>query len=94
MKIGYLKAGTIIASVVLLLGTFGTASAKDTWTELGQKTIKATDPSTEIAAEAGKTWRRTSRGRRSRSRALTCRSRTSSSTGRAARTRLSRTSES
>ncbi len=40
MKIGYLKAGTIIASVVLLLGTFGTASAKDKWTVLGQKTIK------------------------------------------------------
>lgn len=57
MKIGYAKAGTILASVVLVLGTLGTASAKDTWTVLGQKTIKATDPSTEIAAEAGKTWK-------------------------------------
>jgi len=57
MKIGHLRTGLGLVAVVALLGTLGTASAKDTWILLGEKTIKATDPSTEIAAEAGKTWK-------------------------------------
>ena len=57
MNKGHLRTVVSLASVVLLLGTLGTASAKDTWMVLGEKTIKSTDPSTEIAAEAGKTWK-------------------------------------
>ena len=56
MKIGKLSAGVGLAFVVLLVA-LGTASAKDTWIMLGEKAIKSTDPSTEIAAEAGKTWK-------------------------------------
>ena len=57
MKIGNLRAGLGLASVVLVLGAFGTASAADTWILLGEKTLKSTDPSTEIKAEEGKTWK-------------------------------------
>jgi hypothetical protein len=57
MKKGYLSAGVGLAFVVLLLGALGTASAKDTWILLGDKAIKSTDPSTEIKAEEGKTWK-------------------------------------
>ena len=57
MKIGHLSAGLSLAFVVLLLGALGTASAKDTWILLGDKAIKSTDPSTEIKAEEGKTWK-------------------------------------
>ena len=57
MKRGYLRAGLGLASIVFLLVAIGTASAKDTWIMLGQKTIKSTDPSTEIKAEEGKTWK-------------------------------------
>ena len=56
MKIGNLSAGVGLAFVVLLVA-LGTASAKDTWILLGEKAIKSTDPSTEITAEAGKTWK-------------------------------------
>ena len=56
MKIGNLSAGIGLAFVVLLVA-LGTASAKDTWILLGEKAIKSTDPSTEIAGEAGKTWK-------------------------------------
>ena len=57
MKIGNLRAGLGLASVVLLLGALGTASAADTWILLGEKTLKSTDPSTEIKAEEGKMWK-------------------------------------
>ena len=57
MKIGHLSARLSLAFVVLLLGALGTASAKDTWILLGDKAIKSTDPSTEIKAEEGKTWK-------------------------------------
>jgi hypothetical protein len=56
MKIGNLSAGVGLAFVVLLVA-LGTASAKDTWILLGEKAITSTSPSTEIAAEAGKTWK-------------------------------------
>jgi hypothetical protein len=55
MKVGYLGRGVGLASVVLLVA-LGSASA-DEWFLLSQKTIKATDPSTEIKAEAGKMWK-------------------------------------
>jgi len=42
-----------LASVVLL-GTLGTASAKDEWFVLGEQTIKSADPSIRITAEEGK----------------------------------------
>ena len=57
MKTNYRRAVLGIASVVLVLGTLATASAKDTWILLGEKAIKSTDPSTEIRAEEGKTWK-------------------------------------
>jgi hypothetical protein len=57
MKIGYLKAGLSLASVVLLLVALGTASAADKWILLGEKVIKSTDPSTEIKGEEGKTFK-------------------------------------
>ena len=56
MKIGNLSAGIGLAFVVLLVA-LGTASAKDTWILLGEKAIKSTDPSTELKAEEGKTWK-------------------------------------
>ena len=56
MKIGNLSAGVGLAFVVLLVA-LGTASAKDTWILLSEKAIKSTDPSTEIKAEEGKTWK-------------------------------------
>ena len=55
MKTGYLRAG--LASVVLLLGAVGTATAADQWILLGQKAIKSTDPSTEIQGEEGKMFK-------------------------------------
>ena len=42
-----------VASVVLL-GAIGSVRAGDDWFVIGQKTIKATDPSTEVTAEKGK----------------------------------------
>ena len=42
-----------LASVVLL-GTLGTASAKDEWFVLSEQTINSTDPSVRITAEDGK----------------------------------------
>ena len=57
MKIGYIRRGLGLASVALLLGAVGTASAKDTWILLGTKTLNTKDPSTEIKAEEGKTWK-------------------------------------
>jgi hypothetical protein len=56
MKIGYLSAGLSLASVVLLVA-LGTASAADQWFVLSEKVLKSTDPSTEIKAEEGKTWK-------------------------------------
>ncbi len=56
MKVGYLGRGIGLASVVLLVA-LGSASAADQWVVLGEKVIKATDPSTEIKAEEGKKWK-------------------------------------
>ena len=42
-----------VASVVLL-GAIGSVRAGDDWFVIGQKTIKATDPSAEVTAEKGK----------------------------------------
>jgi hypothetical protein len=42
-----------LASVVLV-GAIGAAIAADQWSVMGQKTLKSTDPSTEITAEEGK----------------------------------------
>jgi hypothetical protein len=42
-----------LASVVLV-GAIGIAIAADQWSVMGQKTLKNTDPSTEITAEEGK----------------------------------------
>jgi hypothetical protein len=53
MKVGYLGWGVGLASVVLLVA-LGSASAADQWVVLGEKTIKSTDPSTEIKVEGGK----------------------------------------
>jgi hypothetical protein len=55
MKLGYLSRGVGLASVVLLVA-LGSAHA-DQWVVLGEKVIKATDPSTEIKAEEGKKWK-------------------------------------
>ena len=55
MKVGYLGRGVGLASVVLLVA-LGSASA-DEWFVLSEKTIKSTDPSVEIKAEAGKMWK-------------------------------------
>jgi hypothetical protein len=52
MNVRYLRRGLGLASVVLLVG-FGSASAADEWTVLGQRTLKATDPSVEIKATGG-----------------------------------------
>ena len=90
MKVGYLRGVGLAAGVLLV--ALGTASA-DEWFVLGEP-IKSMDPSTEIKAEAGSFGRRTSRRRRSRPRALTWRSRRSSSAGRVVRTTPSRMSES
>ncbi len=57
MKVSYVKGGIGLASVLLLAVTIGTASAKDTWILLSEKTVKSTDPSTEIKAEEGKMWK-------------------------------------
>ena len=55
MKAKYLGGGIGLAFVVLLIA-LGSASA-DEWFVLGEKVIKSMDPSTEIKAEAGKTWK-------------------------------------
>ena len=53
MKVANLGRAVSLASVILL-GGVGGASAADQWSVLGEKTIKATDPSTEITVEGGK----------------------------------------
>jgi hypothetical protein len=53
MKGRYLVASLAVAAVVLM-GALGTAGAKDEWFVLSEQTIKATDPSVRITAEAGK----------------------------------------
>ena len=57
MNAGYVKGGVGLASALLLAVGIGTASAKDTWILLSEKTVKSTDPSTEIKAEEGKMWK-------------------------------------
>ena len=42
---------------VILLGALGSASAADKWTVISEKTINATDPSTDIKAEGGKMFK-------------------------------------
>ena len=56
MKVANLRRAVGLASVILL-GALGGASAADQWAVISEKTIKATDPSTEIKAEAGKMWK-------------------------------------
>jgi hypothetical protein len=45
-----------LASVVVM-GAIGSARAADQWFVLGQKTLKAADPTTEVTAEEGK-WKK------------------------------------
>jgi hypothetical protein len=94
MKTRFGIARLIFASIVPLLAALGTANAADQWFVLGEKVLKASDPSTEIKAEEGRRGRRTSRRRRFPSRVLMLRYRTSSFAGRAGRTRRSPTLES
>ena len=54
MKVGYLVACLGVASVVLM-GAAGSASAADEWYVLGEKTIKSSDPSTELKSK-GDRW--------------------------------------
>ena len=53
MKVRYLVGLLAVASVVLM-SAVGTVGAKDEWFVLSEQTIKATDPSVRITAEAGK----------------------------------------
>ena len=57
MKTRFEIARLIFASIVPLLAALGTANAADQWFVLGEKVLKASDPSTEIKAEEGKTWK-------------------------------------
>ena len=54
MKVRSLMAALGVASVVFLMGTVGTASAKDEWFVLSEQTIKSADPSVRITAEDAK----------------------------------------
>ena len=53
MKVRGLMRAFVLASVVLM-GAIGSARAADKWFVIGQKAIKAADPSTEVTAEEGK----------------------------------------
>ena len=55
MKVGFLGRAVGFASVLSLVA-LGSASA-DEWFVLSEKMVKATDPSTDIKAEAGKMWK-------------------------------------
>ena len=57
MKTRFGIARLIFASIVTLLAALGTANAADQWFVLGEKVLKASDQSTEIKAEEGKTWK-------------------------------------
>ena len=57
MKTRFGIARLIFASIVPLLAALGTANAADQWFVLGEKVLKASDPSTEIKAEEGKKWK-------------------------------------
>ena len=54
MKVGYLVACLGVASVVLM-GAAGSARAADEWYVLGEKTLKSSDPSTELKSK-GDRW--------------------------------------
>ena len=56
MKVTNLGRAVGFASVILL-GALGSASAADKWTVISEKTINATDPSTDIKAEGGKMFK-------------------------------------
>ena len=56
MKLKYLGRGVGLAAGVLLIA-LGSASAKDEWFVLGEKSIKTMDPNAEIKAEEGK-WKK------------------------------------
>ena len=56
MKVRYLMGAVGLASIILM-GAIGSARAADQWSVMGQKTLKSTDPSTEITAEEGK-WKK------------------------------------
>jgi hypothetical protein len=53
MKVRYLVVFLAVASV-FLMSAVGTVGAKDEWFLLSEQTIKASDPSVRITAEAGK----------------------------------------
>ena len=44
----------LVLLAVVLVGAIGSARAADQWFVMGEKTIKATDPSTEVKAEGDK----------------------------------------
>jgi len=56
MKVTNLGRAVGFASVILL-GALGSVSAADKWTVISEKTINATDPSTDIKAEGGKMFK-------------------------------------
>ena len=56
MKVKNLGRAVGFASVILL-GALGSVSAADKWTVISEKTINATDPSTDIKAEGGKMFK-------------------------------------
>jgi hypothetical protein len=54
MRVQSLMRALVLLAVVLV-GAIGSARAADKWFVMGEKTIKATDPSTEVTAE-GEKW--------------------------------------
>jgi hypothetical protein len=53
MRVQSLMRALVLLAVVLV-GAIGSARAADQWFVMGEKTIKAADPSTEITAEGDK----------------------------------------
>ena len=54
MRVARGLMGVLGLASFVLMGTVGTAGAKDEWFVLSEQTIKATDPSVRITAEDGK----------------------------------------
>ena len=57
MKVRIRRMGLLASRPSSCWAPCGSASAKDEWFVLGEKTIKSTDPSAEIKAEEGKMWK-------------------------------------
>jgi hypothetical protein len=53
MRVQTLMKALALAAVVLV-GAIGSATAADEWFVMGEKTLKATDPSAEVTAEGDK----------------------------------------